>query len=78
SREGDPYGGDLLLRIKQTPTRSRDAMLKRLNDGLKLAVPQFDGLTYSDDAEGRPHLFAKYHHWRPHPAGQSEAHFSDG
>lgn len=76
--EGDPYGGDFLLRIKQTPKRSRDALLKRLNEGLKRAVPQFDGLEYRDDAEGRPHLYAKYHHWRPHPAGQSEAHFSDG
>lgn len=76
--EGDPFGGDFLLRIKQTPKRTRDALLKRLNDGLKLAVPQFDGLEYQDDDEGRPHLLAKYHHWRPHPAGQSEAHFSDG
>lgn len=77
-REGDPYGSDFLLRVKQTPKRTRDAMLKRLNEGLKLAVPQFDGLYYEDDAEGRPHLIAKYHHWRPHPAGQTEAHFSDG
>lgn len=78
SLEGDPYGSDFLLRVKQTPKKTRDAMLERLNDGLRLAVPQFDGLTYEDDAEGKPHLIAKYHHWRPHPAGQSEAHFSDG
>lgn len=78
SYEEDPYGSDFLLRVKQTPKRSRDAMLKRLNEGLKLAVPKFDGLTYQDDDEGRPHLVAKYHHWRPHPAGQTEAHFSDG
>ena len=76
--EGDPYGSDFLIRIKQTPRRTRDALLKRLNEGLKLAVPQFDGLTYEDDEDGRPHLFAKYHHWRSNPAGQSEAHFSDG
>ncbi|MDX2288687.1 MAG: AAA family ATPase [Hyphomicrobiaceae bacterium] len=78
SSEGDPYGSDFLLRVKQTNRKTRDAILKRLNEGLKLAVPQFDGLTYEDDDEGRPHLIAKYHHWRPHPAGQSEAHFSDG
>ena len=78
SIEGDPYGSDFLLRIKQTPKRTRDTMLRRLNDGLKLAVPQFDGLAYEDDDDGRPHLVAKYHHWRPHPVGQSEAHFSDG
>lgn len=76
--ENDPYGSDFLLRIKQTPKRTRDALLKRLNEGLHLAVPQFYGLTYEDDDDGRPHLFAKYHHWRPHPVGQSEAHFSDG
>lgn len=74
----DPYGSDFLLRIKQTPKRTRDALLKRLNDGLRIAVPQFDGLAYEDDDEGRPHLFAKYHHWRAQPVGQSEAHFSDG
>jgi predicted ATPase len=78
SIEDDPYGSDFLLRIKQTPKRTRDALLKRLNDGLRIAVPQFDGLSYEDDDEGRPHLYAKYHHWRPYPAGQSEAHFSDG
>ncbi len=78
SEAGDPYGSDFLLRVKQTPKRSRDSMLKRLNEGLKLAVPQFDGLSYEDDDEGRPHLVAKYHHWRPHPAGQTEEHFSDG
>jgi predicted ATPase len=76
--DDDPYGSDFLLRIKQTPKRTREALLKRLNQGLRLAVPQFDGLSYEDDDEGRPHLYAKYHHWRPHPAGQSEAHFSDG
>lgn len=75
---GDPYGSDFLVRIKQTPQKTREALLKRLNEGLRLAVPQFDGLSYQDDAEGRPHLIAKYHHWRPHPAGQSESHFSDG
>jgi predicted ATPase len=74
----DKYGSDFLLRVKQTPERTRTAMLRRLNEGLKLAVPQFDGLDYGDDDQGRPHLYAKYHHWRPHPAGQSEAYFSDG
>jgi predicted ATPase len=78
SIEGDPYGSDFLLQVKKTPKRTREAMLKRLNSGLKRAVPQFDGLRYEDDAEGRPHLIANYHHWRPHPAGQSETHFSDG
>lgn len=78
SVEGDPYGSDFLLRVKQTTKRTRDSILHRLNEGLKLAVPQFDGLAYEDDAEGRPHLVAKYHHWRSHPTGQSEAHFSDG
>lgn len=76
--EDDPYGSDFLLRVKQTPKRTRDALLKRLNEGLRIAVPQFDGLVYEDDDDGRPHLFAKYHHWRAQPVGQSEAHFSDG
>lgn len=76
--EGDPFGSDFLLRVKQTPKRSRDALLRRLSEGLARAVPQFVELEFKDDEEGRPHLIAKYKHWRPHPAGQSEAHFSDG
>lgn len=76
--ESDPYGGDFLARVKATPKRSRDALLARINKALRLAVPQFDGLEYADDEEGRPRLFAKYHHWRPHPSGQTEEQFSDG
>lgn len=76
--EPDPHAGDFLSRVKATPARSRDALLKRINEGLGLAVPQFDGLEFRDDEEGRPRLYAKYHHWRPHAAYQSEERFSDG
>ena len=74
----DPYGGDLLRRIKETPKKSREPRLRRLRDALKLAVPQFEDLELKDDADGRPHLYAAFRHWRVHPTQQDETLLSDG
>jgi predicted ATPase len=73
----DPYGGDLLLRIKETPKKSREPRLRRISDALALAVPRFGRLELRDDA-GHPHLHAEFHHWRPHPTWHREENFSDG
>lgn len=74
----DPFGGDLLTRINRTPERTRRARLKRMNDALKIAVPQMDDLQMEIDERGVPHLRAKYTHWRPQGAWQREDQFSDG
>jgi predicted ATPase len=43
-----------------------------------LAVPQFEDLELKDDADGRPHLYAAFRHWRVYPTQQDETLLSDG
>lgn len=74
----DPHGGDLLRRIKDTPRKMREPRLKRIQEAVALAIPQFESLELVDDADGRPHLQAGYKHWRGRAAKQSEEVFSDG
>jgi predicted ATPase len=74
----DPFGSDFLLRIARTPVPTRNARLRRINDALKIAVPQLQNLDLQRDEEGLPHLVAAYKHWRPHAARQDERDFSDG
>lgn len=74
----DPHGGDLLRRIKDTPRKMREPRLKRIQEAVALAIPQFESLDLVDDADGRPHLQAGYKHWRGRAAKQSEEVFSDG
>lgn len=74
----DPFGGDLLRRMKETPKKTREPRLKRLGEALKLAVPQFESLERRDDTEGRPHLYAAFRHWRAHPTRQDETQLSVG
>lgn len=77
-RGEDPYGGDLLRRINETPKRTLEARLRRIQEALRIAVPQFVELKLVSDREGRPHLSAGFKNWRPHPSFQTEEVFSDG
>lgn len=74
----DPFGGDLLRRMKETPKKTREPRLRRMGEALELAVPQFEKLELRDDVEGRPHLYAAFRHWRVHPTQQDETLLSDG
>jgi len=74
----DPYGGDFLQQIADTPQKTREARLRRIGDALRVAVPQLAQLTLERDERGVTHLQGKYEHWRPAGAWQSEADFSDG
>jgi len=74
----DPYGADFLGGIAQTPKKQRDARLGRIQKALKRALPQFEELRFAQDEKGRPHLEAKYLHWRKKGAWQNETQFSDG
>ncbi len=74
----DPYGRDLLDRIRATSERTRNGRLARIQKVLsKVAAPLSD-LKLKADALGRPHLQARFQHWRPQGAYQSEHQFSDG
>lgn len=74
----DPYGRDLLLRLWQTPAKTRDARLRKISNALRIAVPQLTELRAVMDDAGVPHLEGGYSHWRPHAAKQNESQFSDG
>lgn len=74
----DPFGGDFLKRVHETPRRQRDARLRRMKAALAVAVPQFEDLSFELDEAGRPHLAAAYRHWRKSPSKQREESFSDG
>jgi len=76
--EGDPFGKEFLQRIARTPEKTRKARLKKIEEGLRLAVPQLKALQIEKDELGFPHLEAIYEHWRPAGAKQREDQFSDG
>lgn len=77
--ESDPFGQGLLQHIAKASSRVRDARLKRIQQALAVAVPQFSELHFKqDEITGLPHLEAKFSHWRPQGAWQREDQFSDG
>jgi predicted ATPase len=77
-RPRDPFGGDFLEQVAHTPERTRKARLRRIEDALRIAVPQLKEISLQRDARGTPHLLGKYEHWRPQGAWQYEDQFSDG
>ena len=74
----DFYGRNMFERMASMNQKTRDAHLKRINEVLKIAVPQLDNLEFKSDKNGVPHLEARYQHWRPKGAKQQENQFSDG
>jgi predicted ATPase len=78
-RKDDPYGGDFLEQIARTPDKTRTSRLRRIEEALRVAVPQLEALELNrDPVKGTPHLRGKYQHWRPHGQWQTEEVFSDG
>ena len=77
--EDDPFGQGLLERLANTPEKTRRSRLSKIEQALKVAVPQLEQLQFiRDSATGRPHLQALYSHWRPKAGLQREDQFSDG
>ncbi|RAQ41462.1 chromosome segregation protein SMC, partial [Arthrospira sp. O9.13F] len=74
----DPFGRNFLERVAKTPEKTRRSRLKKIEEALKLAVPQLKNLTDTKDEMGAPHLEAIYEHWRPQAGKQREDQFSDG
>lgn len=77
-RSNDPFGGDFLEQVAKTPEKTRKARLRRIQEALRVAVPQLREVELWRDARGTPHLRGKYEHWRPPGAWQTEEQFSDG
>ncbi len=77
-RTNDPFGGDFLEQVAKTPEKTRNARLRRIQQALRVAVPQLETIELWRDERGTPHLRGKYQHWRPRGAWQTEEQFSDG
>ena len=77
SRE-DYYGRNFLERLANKPEKVRNSYFKKINQFLKIAVPQLNELSFKKDAMGVPHLEARYEHWRAKGSKQQEEQFSDG
>jgi predicted ATPase len=77
-RQNDPFGGDFLEQVAKTQERTQKARLRRIQDALRIAVPQLREIELWRDNRGTPHLRGKYQHWRPQGAWQTEEQFSDG
>jgi predicted ATPase len=77
--EDDPFGQGFLENIAKTSDRTRVSRLSRLEEALKVAVPQMEQLRFTrDEITSRPHLEALYAHWRKDAGWQREDQFSDG
>jgi len=74
----DPFGGDFLEQLARTPKKTRDSRLRRIQEALRVAVPQLKELKLERDAVGVPHLRGLYEHWRPNAGWQNEDQLSDG
>jgi predicted ATPase len=77
--EEDPFGQGFLDGLARTSKNTRDARLRKIQQVLTKAVPQFKELRFNrDDITGLPHMEARYVHWRPQGAWHREDQFSDG
>ncbi len=77
-RKFDPFGGDFLEQIANSPKKIQESRLRRIQNALRVAIPQLEELTQYKDNRGVPHLRAKYDYWKNKNAWQTEADFSDG
>ena len=76
--KGDYYGRHFLKRLALLNDNTRRSYFRKINEFLKLAVPQLEELSFVKDEIGVPHLEARYVHWRARGSKQQEMQFSDG
>lgn len=74
----DYYGRNFLRRLALLNDNTRRSYFRKINEFLKLAVPQLEELSFVKDEIGVPHLEARYVHWRTRGSKQQEMQFSDG
>ena len=78
SSKEDYYGRNFLERLSKVNEKTRNSYFRKINEFLKLSVPQLSELQFVKDQMGVPHLEAKYKHWRDKGSKQQEMQFSDG
>ena len=74
----DFYGRNFLERVSKMNERTKHSYFRKINDVLRIAVPQLEELKFTKDDLGVPHLEARYNHWRAKGSKQREDQFSDG
>ena len=74
----DYYGRNFLEKLAKMNEKTRNSYFRRINEFLKIAVPQLEELQFVKDKMGIPHLEARYVHWRAKGSKQQEMQFSDG
>ena len=74
----DYYGRNFLERLAKMNEKTRTSYFRKINQCLKIAVPQLEELQFVKDKMGIPHLEARYVHWRAKGSKQQEMQFSDG
>jgi predicted ATPase len=74
----DYYGRNFLERLARMNEKTRNSHFRKINQCLKIAVPQLEELQFVKDHMGTPHLEARYVHWRAKGSKQQEMQFSDG
>lgn len=77
-RSEETFEGDFLEHVARAPERVRVSRLGRIEEALRVAVPQLRELKLTRDDLGTPHLEGRYEHWRPNAGRQREDQFSDG
>jgi len=77
--EDDPFGQGFLVKISKSTSQTQKSRLSKIEEALKIAVPQLQQLRFERDQDtGRPHLAALYSHWSSDAVWQREDQFSDG
>ena len=74
----DYYGRNFLKRLALLNDNTRRSYFRKINEFLKLAVPQLEELSFVKDEIGVPHLEERDVHWRTRGSKQQEMQFSDG
>ncbi len=74
----DFYGRNFLERVSKMNERTKKSYFNKINEVLRIAVPQLEELKFIKDDLGVPHLEARYNHWRAKGSKQREDQFSDG
>lgn len=78
ARFGKGLGTGLIEAISSSKAKEREKRLRRIGAALRTVLPEFERLEPTVDKAGRPHLEARFRHWRKDAAKQRETDFSDG
>ncbi|SHH32764.1 AAA family ATPase [Ferrimonas marina] len=75
----DSFGQSFLSKISKSTKSVLESRLGKIEKALMVAVPNLKELGFERDSiTGKPHLKARYAHWRPRAGWQREDQFSDG